>query len=380
MIRPIRPLSEYLGELTDPRKAKGLRHPLVTILCLCVVAMMSGAKTAKSIANWIKYRPELLARLGFTKPYGPGKSTLYRVLSLITVETFIACVERWLEENLDPLIASDSTDDVVSMDGKTLRGSRKQGATGSHLLSAFSRRLQRTIAQLSVDDKTNEISAAPKLLADLVFAGRIFTMDALLTQREVAQPIVDGGGDYVMIVKDNQPTLRQDIATLFEPEVCVPGFSPALKDFRTAQTVNKGHGRLEYRTLQASVELNDYTDWPGLQQVFRLDRKTVILKTGEVRQETVYGLTSLSHTRAGADRLLQLTRVHWQIENRSHWVRDVTFGEDHSQVRKGSLPQMMAALRNVVIGLLRHQRFRFIPDGFDFFSAHPLEALAVIGS
>ena len=127
------------------------------------------------------------------------------------------------------------------------------------------------------------------------------------------------------------------------------------------------------------MELNDYVDWPGLQQVFRLDRKTVILKTGEVRQETVYGLTSLSFIRAGADRLLQLTRVHWQIENRSHWVRDVTFGEDRSQVRKGTLPQMMAALRNVVIGLLRHQRFRFIPDGFDFFSARPLEALTAVG-
>ena len=127
------------------------------------------------------------------------------------------------------------------------------------------------------------------------------------------------------------------------------------------------------------MELNDYVDWPGLQQVFRLDRKTVILKTGEVRQETVYGLTSLSFIRAGADRLLQLTRVHWQIENRSHWVRDVTFGEDRSQVRKGTLPQMMAALRNVVIGLLRHQRFRFIPDGFDFFSARPLEVLTVVG-
>lgn len=380
MIRPIRPLSGYLSELIDPRKAKGLRHPMVAILCLCVVAMMSGAKTAKSIANWIKHRPELLARLGFTKPYGPGKSTFYRVLSLVTVEAFIACVERWLEENLDPLVASDPTDDVTSIDGKTLRGSRKQGATGSHLLSVFSQRLQRTIAQLSVDDKTNEIGVVPELLADLVIAGRIFTMDALLTQREIAQTIIDGDGDYVMIVKDNQPTLRQDIATLFEPEVCAPGFSPALKDFRIAQTVNKGHGRLEYRTLQASVELNDYADWPGLQQVFRLDRKTIILKTGQVRQETTYGLTSLSHTHVGADRLLQLTRLHWQIENRSHWVRDVTFGEDHSQVRKGSLPRMMAALRNVVIGLLRHRQFQFIPDGFDFFSAHPLDALAVIGS
>ena len=182
-----------------------------------------------------------------------------------------------------------------------------------------------------------------------------------------------------MFVKDNQPTLCEDIATLFEPEECVPGFSPALKDFRTAKTVNKGHGRMEYRTLQASVELNDYLNWPGVQQVFRLERRAVILKTGEVRQDTVYGLTSLPPSRADADRLLEITRGYWQIENRSHWVRDVTFDEDHSQARKGTLPQMMAALRNVVIGLLRHHHFQFIPDSWDFFSAYPSKALATIG-
>ena len=184
---------------------------------------------------------------------------------------------------------------------------------GKRRACAIRQRPQRTISQLGVDDKTNEIGTAPELLANLVIAGRIFTMDALLTQREVAQTIVDDGGDYVMIVKDNQPTLRQDIAILFEPEVCTPGFSPSLKGFRTAQTVNKGHGRSEYRTLQASVELNDYVDWPGLQQVFRLDRKTVILKTGEVRQETVYGLTSLSFIRAGADRFFTTPSLSSQM-------------------------------------------------------------------
>ncbi len=379
MTHSVRPLSEYLEELTDPRKARGLRHPLTPLLSLCVVAMMCGAKTPKAVANWIKYRPELLARLGFNKSYGPSKSTLYRMLALVSVEDFIACVERWLEENLDPLLQSDTAEDLISLDGKTLRGSCKQGAAVSHLLSAFSQRLQRTIAQLSVDDKTNEITIAPELLADLVLTGRIFIMDALLTQREIAQTIVDGGGDYVMFVKENQPTLYQDIATLFEPEECAPGFSPALKDFRTAQAVSKGHGRMEYRTLQASVELNDYLDWPGVQQVFQLERRTIILKTGQERQERVYGVTSLPPERAEAERLLQVTRIYWQIENRSHWVRDVTFGEDHSQVRKGTLPQMLAALRNVVIGLLRHHRFRFIPDGWDFFSAHPSKALAAIG-
>jgi len=204
-------------------------------------------------------------------------------------------------------------------------------------------------------------------------------MDALLTQTEIAETIMNYEGDYVMIVKDNQPTLRADIATLFEPEVCTPGFSPPKKDLRVAEQTNGGHGRIETRTLAVSTALNDYLIWPGVQQVFRLQRKTLRKKTGEVRHETVYGITSLPPSRASADRLLELTRLHWQIENRSHWVRDVTFGEDASQVRKGTLPQFMAALRNVVIGLIRQHPFRYIPDGLNFFSARPLEALECIG-
>lgn len=383
MPKTIRPLSEYFVEIVDPRLPKGLRHGLIAILCLCVVALMCGAKTPKAMANWLKNRPDpkpFLERLGFAKPYGPSKSTLYRVLALVTVEVFITQVNRWLDDNFAPTPSADPSDlEGISVDGKTLRGSRKQGAHQTHLLSAFSHRLRRTYAQLGVDDKTNEIGVMPGLLADLVITGRVFTMDALLTQREIAQTIVKNQGDYVMIAKDNQPTLRTDIVTLFEPEVCTPGFSPPPKDLRTAPTINKGHGRMEYRTLQASTALNEYLDWPGVQQVFRLDRKTIILKTGEVRQETVYGLTSLPSTRADAARLLQLTRAHWSIENCSHWVRDVTFGEDHSQVRKGTLPQVMAALRNCMIGLFHFLAFRFVPDGLDFFAARPTEALDVIG-
>ena len=383
MSTTVRPLPEYLTDLVDPRKAKGLRHTLIPILCLCVAAMLCGAKTPKAMANWWKNRPDpkpFLERLGFSHAYGPGKSTLYRVLALVTVEAFITQINRWLADTFPESFTADLNPlEGISIDGKALRGSRKQGAVNTHLLSAFSQRLRCTFAQLGVDDKTNEIGAMPDLLADLIITGHVFTMDALLTQREIAQTIVDNQGDYVMLAKDNQPTLRQDIATLFEPERCTPGFSPPSKDLRTETTISKGHGRLEYRTLQASVALNEYSDWPGLHQVFRLDRKTIILKTGEVRQETVYGLTSLPRERASAAQLLHLTRAHWGIENRSHWVRDVTFGEDHSQVRKGTLPQTMAALRNCVICLFHLRAFPWVPDGFDFFAARPMEALAAIG-
>jgi len=230
-----------------------------------------------------------------------------------------------------------------------------------------------TLKQRGVADKTNEIGAMAEFLADLVITGRIFTTDAMLTQTKIAQTFVAEKGDYVMIVKDNQPTLRADLVTLFAE----PGAPPFIEDQVT--TVNKGHGRLEQRTLKTSTALNDFSQWPGLSQVFRLDRQTTLLKTGQIRSETVYGLTSLGPDRADAPRLLHLVRGHWSIENRSHWVRDVTFGEDGSQVRIGHLPQMMAALRNCAIALLRLHDFSSIPRGFNFFAARPYEALAAIG-
>lgn len=377
MTRSLRPLIPYLAEIGDPRKAKGLRHPLVAILALCCVALLSGAKNPRAIANWWQNRQNrasLLKRLGFTRPYGPSKSTLYRVLSLIPISSLEAKLQQWIEDNLADLSPSSNEPEGVAVDGKTLRGSQKQGAKHCHLLSAFLHRLGLTVGQLAVQDKTNEIGAIPDLLADLIIEGRVFTMDALLTQREVAQTIVQGRGDYVMIVKDNQPTLRADIALVFADSAA----SDFIED--RSITTDKGHGRLEVRTLETSTALNDYLDWPGLKQVFRLHRKVTFLKTGEVQEETVYGLTSLTRQRADAARLQGLVRGHWGIENRSHWVRDVTFGEDRSQVRRGFLPQVMAALRNCVISLVRLlRRFLWVPDAFDYFAANPEEALAAIG-
>jgi predicted transposase YbfD/YdcC len=197
-----------------------------------------------------------------------------------------------------------------------------------------------------VEDATNEIPVALELLRHVVLQGRVVTMDALLTQRQMAQQIVAAGGDYVMLVKDNQPQLREDIETVF-------ALPPITGETRTvAQTVDGGHGRIEQRWLETSDVLVGYSAWPGLAQVFHLERQVINKKTGEVREEVVVGATSLAPERVDAARLLTLVRGHWHIENKSHWVRDVTFDEDRSQVRCGSIPQAMAGLRNTVTLLL----------------------------
>jgi predicted transposase YbfD/YdcC len=197
-------------------------------------------------------------------------------------------------------------------------------------------------------------------------------MDALLTQRHVAQTIVDGGGDYVMIVKGNQPQLRADIELVFT-------LPPSGDRQESARTVDIGHGRIEQRNITTSEALVGYSDWPGLAQVFELGRHVITQKTAKERAEVVYGVTSLSPERATPGRLLELARGHWHIENKSHWVRDVTFDEDRSQVRCGNIPQVMAAFRNTAIGLLRWTGYTNIAAACRRLAAQPAQALALIG-
>jgi predicted transposase YbfD/YdcC len=173
-------------------------------------------------------------------------------------------------------------------------------------------------------------------------------MDALLTQRHIAQTMIEKGGDYVMIVKENQPRLRADVELVFT-------LPPVGDRQATAQTVDLGHGRIEQRNITTSAALVGYSDWPGLAQVFELGRYVMFPTTGKERVEVVYGVTSLRPERATPERLLALVRGQWQIENKSHWVRDVTFDEDRSQVRCGSIPQVWVCSGAQAIRILRRR-------------------------
>jgi len=309
--------------------------------------------------------------LGFTYPT-PCAATLHTIFRRVNRAEFEAHLGAWADSVLGSLPAVPETPEVaMALDGKTLRGSKKQGAPGTHLLSALAHHVGVTLAQHAVDDKTNEITAVETLLGQLVLEGRIVTMDALLTQRHVAQTIVDKGGDYVMIVKDNQPQLRADIALVF-------ALPPTGDRQETARTVDIGHGRIEQRHITTSEALVGYSDWPGLAQVFELGRH-ITQNTTKERVEVVYGVTSLNPERATPERLLELIRGHWQIENKSHWVRDVTFDEDRSQVRCGHIPQVMAALRNTTIGLLRWAGYSNSAAACRRMAAQPDLALTLIG-
>lgn len=373
MIPQSRPLIDVLAEMPDFRHPRGKRHPLVAMLALACSAMLCGYRSYTAIAEWGRHYGEPLVRaLGFTRR-PPCAATLHAVFRRVDREVLEAKLGVWAEGLLMGRATPEGPEDAVAIDGKTLRGSQKQGAPGAHLLSAFAHRLGLTLAQQAVADKTNEIPVALELLRHVVLEGRVVTMDALLTQRQIAQQIVDAGGDYVMVVKDNQPQLLEDIQTVF-------ALAPIVGEQRTTvETLDLGHGRIEQRTLQTSSVLVGYSTWPGLAQVFQVERQSITKKTGAVRAEVVAGGTSLPPERADAERLLALVRGHWRIENQSHWVRDVIFDEDRSQVRCGNIPQVMAAFRNTVLGLLRWAGYPNIAAACRRFAAQPTLALELIG-
>jgi predicted transposase YbfD/YdcC len=368
-----RPLIEVLAESPDFRSHHGKRHPLGAILALACSAMLCGYRSYTAIAEWGRhYGAHLVQALGFTHR-SPCAATLHTVLRRVDREAVEATLGAWAEGLLGEAPQPEGGEDAIAIDGKTVRGSQKQGAPGVPLLSALAHRLGVTLAQQAVDDKTNEIPVALELLRHLVLEGRIVTMDALLTQRQMAQQIVGAGGDYGMGVKANQPQLLEDIATVF-------ALAPTAGEQRTAAaTLDLGHGRIEQRRLQTSNVLVGYSDWPGLAQVLQLERQVIIKKTGEVREEVVAGVTSLAPERADAARLLALVRGQWHIENHSHRVRDVTVDEDRSQVRCGNIPQVMAAPRTTVIGLMRWAGYTNMAAACRGFAAQPRAALHLIG-
>lgn len=224
-----RPLIEVLGEVPDPRSRHGRRYPLQAVLGLACAALLCGYRSYSAMAEWGRnYDTEVLRALGFTRETVPCAATLFLVFRRLDRAAFERVLGGWAAEVLG---AEDPTD-ALALDGKALRGSRKQGAPGAHLLSVVSQTLGLTLAQTAVDDKTNEIPVAPAVLRELVLTGRVVTMDALLTQRAVAQTILTGGGDYLMIAKGNQPQLEQDIATVF---TAPPSPPPSARPRRSAQ-------------------------------------------------------------------------------------------------------------------------------------------------
>ncbi len=367
-------LRDALADVPDFRQAQGRRYELLPVLLLCCVAVMCGARSQSAIADWgANYGTRWLTRLGIRRRRGPSQPTLHRIFKALDGARFEQCVTRWAEQVLTACAATPAAPEALSIDGKSLRGSARQGAAESHLLGVVSQRLGVVVAQLAVSDKSHEAAEIESLLAALILEGRVVTCDALHTHATIAQTILARGGDYLLPVKDNQPLLRQDIALVF-------AHADRLSDTITeARTTDQHGGRIETRWLRASTALKGYLDWPGHAQVLELHRTVTEKRTGKTRREVAHAITSLGRERATARQLLEVWRAHWHIENRLHWVRDVTFDEDRAQVRAGHVPQVMATLRNIAISLLRISGAANIAAACRRYAAQPALALAAVG-
>ncbi len=328
-------LLQVLADLPDPRCRRGIRHRLVGLVTVALTAVLAGARSYAAIGDWAgELSAEQLHLVGLTRSTPPDASTFRRVFTRLDAAVLDGLVGAFLWTRT----ATVAGRRVIAIDGKTVRGARTTTTVAPHLVAAFDQATGTIVGQLATAAKSNEIPTVRTLLTAFDLTAVVVTVDAMHTQTDTAEAITRNGGDYVFTVKANQPTLYQACKHL--PWRQVPSHS-------STQT---GHGRRVRRTIKVTTA-PAWITFRGASQVAQIRRTTT--RAGKKSVEVVYVITSADHRAAPPAVLAAWVQNHWGIENRTHWVRDVTFDEDRSQVRTGSGPQVMASLRNTAISLLR---------------------------
>lgn len=326
---------EVLAGVPDPRGRRGVRHGSPMLLAIGIAAVIAGARSFAAIGEWVADQPPgALAELGVDDAARPEESAIRRLFARLDADVLDRVIGAWMFTRTR-LVEGRR---VIAVDGKSVRGAKQTDGTMPHLVAAFDHAAGVVVGQLAVAAKSNEIPAVRELLACFDLTGAVVTVDAMHTQTDTAKAIVDASGDYVFTVKNNTPTLRATIKAL--PWAQVPAH-------RVTVT---GHGRRTTRTIKV-VEAPDWIGFPGAAQLAQVRR--TVTKNGKKTVEVVYLITSASSQIAAPVTLATWIQGHWGIENQLHWVRDVTYDEDHSQVRTGHAPRVMATVRNTAISLLR---------------------------
>lgn len=367
---------DRLCKLTDVRKAKGKQYSLETVLMLILMAKLCGENTPMAIADWAKHRQDQLVEVPhLSRSKMPHHNTYRRILAYTV---YVDEIERLVGEYNQ----QGEHGQVYALDGKAVRGMRKKDEMGGeYLLSVYDVEQGKVMSQVEVGRKENEITKAPKALKLVEIAQKVVTGDALHTQKGFSSQIIEARGHYVLPVKENQLQLHKNIQSLFAPEYPKPGFGKIPTDFLSAKTVNKGHGHIETRTILTSEMLNAYAAWPGLAQVYRLERQFDWRRNGKCIRtscEVEFGITSLTRKEANPARLLRIRRCHWGIETGLHYRRDVTFQEDDMRMTIGNLGKVMASIHNLVLALIRQAKFHNAAQARRWFAAHFSQAFAIL--
>lgn len=431
---PLTALYEAFKQVKDGRKKRGCRYSLALILTLLLLARLAGETDLRAAAQWIRLRKGwIIEHLHLRRASVPCAGTYAYALERIDAQELLTvvagCLTRWEAaercENEPSRLAKQAGQQEkqhVAVDGKTMRGTLgHESATqpSVHVLSVYEVRTGLVLAQRSVAEKENEITAVKELLTPVYVKDRVWTADAMHTQKTACQRIEQFGGKYLFFFKDNHPTAHEDLALFFQ--------DPTADQSRWGvfSQTDKGHGRLTTRTVRTTTEMNDWfaSQWAGIGQSFqvirtvkRKQRKVIeqaeadeptpasvqgtqghqqtpvkrtpkakptkkakqVIFVEETSQQVVYGFSNLTPAEASPQAIATFLRNHWAIENRLHWRRDVTLREDHSQVRTTGKPQVLAALNNIVLSLMDWLQVRNVPDQMRIFAAFPKLALDLL--
>ncbi|HEU5379426.1 MAG TPA: ISAs1 family transposase [Ktedonobacteraceae bacterium] len=428
---PLTALYEALKRVKDGRKRRGCRYSLALILTLLLLARLAGETDIRAAAHWIKLRKKwIMEHLHLCRASVPCLGTYLYALGRVNAQDLLSvvagCVTRWeaqerWEHEPSRLARQGGKQEKqhVAVDGKTMRGTvghQSANQPSVHVLSVYEVTSGLVLAQRRVLAKENEISAVQELLDPLYVKDRVWTADAMHTQKRACQRIDQFGGKYLFFFKDTHPTAQEDLALFFQDP------DADQSSWGIFAETEKGHGRLTTRLLRTTTEMNAWfaEEWAGVEQTFQLTRtvkrtqrkmveqtepeeqgsrkaqekkkdgarsakqRRSTRKTKRVRiveetsQQVVYGFTNLTPAQASPQAIASLLRDHWAIENRLHWRRDVTLGEDASQLRTAGKPEVLAALNNVVLALMDWLGVRNVPEQMRIFSACPHHALQLL--
>ena len=337
-------MRESFQGITDTRQQAQVRHDLYEIIAMTIAAVIGNCDGWDEIEDFCNSKEEWLREhMKLELEHGiPSETTFSRVWGQIDPEAFKRCFSEWTNRVREKL-----TGEVISIDGKTVRGSKSDGRKPIHMISAWATEQELVLGQMCVAEKTNEIPTVPLLLKLLDISGCIVTADAMSCQREITKAIKDGEGDYVLSLKENQPTLYEYAETYFKDALENPQWYPEMTSY---ETVDKGHGRIEKRTYYLSPDLSgleNIEDWAGLAGIGMVCSHVSTGKTefSEIR----YAITSLK----SVDIFARAMRKHWSIENGLHYCLDVSFNEDHSRIRKDHAPDNLAVVRHFALSALK---------------------------
>lgn len=342
---------EYLAGVPDPRLERTRAHSLVNILVIALLATLCGADSFTEIEQFGRTKRDFLATFLDLEAGIPSHDTFGRVFAMLSPTALQEAFRAWTSS-----LVESTAGQVIAIDGKTLRRSFRnaQNRAFVHMVSAWASKNRMVLGQVKTDDKSNEITAIPKLLELLGLEGAIVTIDAAGCQKEIAATIVSRGADYVLAVKENQPTLLHDIQSCFAEVNENPRFEEIV-DF--AETTDVGHGRTEVRRCHTCSDLSAISrrhDWAKLASVVRIEVDRTV--GGKTSTEQRYFIASQTNLRAKD--ALATVRAHWGIENGLHWVLDVAFREDECRIRAGNAAENFAVLRHVAVNLLKNTKVK----------------------